>query len=363
MIFSRKTLFFLLFASFLVIASCFSSPASAEVGDPCMRGELLKVHEDVLKGVEAYFEGDSKKAADIFLRMTAGGKCTDPVPYHVLIILFTRGDGVPKDISRVYMYTKKYGELIQKHNDSYLAVFAAAEQYERSGSVNARLFLADMYQNRYAAWGDSKRAADIFLDLAKQGNVYAEGSLSNIYFNGGKGVEQDYVASAMWAQRAAEHGSAWSQNNLAYMYEMGLGVEKDIKKAEEWYLKAAAQGLQESQHSLGDMYYRGSGVAKNYKDAAMWFHKAAANGHVLAQYNLGWMYHCGDGVTRDIFRSYIWNYLAYLNGSEQAGKDLNNLKSSGLLGYAKLNQDEITAAKKMAVEMLKNQNKRFYMAK
>lgn len=53
---------------------------------------------------------------------------------------------------------------------------------------------------------------------------------------------KDYAGAVKIWQPLAEAGHAWSQYNLAGMYEHGVGVEQSNETAAKWYLLAAKQG-------------------------------------------------------------------------------------------------------------------------
>ncbi len=58
----------------------------------------------------------------------------------------------------------------------------------------------------------------------------------------------------------AESGSAWAQNNLGVLYEMGNGVEQSYHNAFHWYTKAAEQDLATAFENLAIFYAEGFGV-------------------------------------------------------------------------------------------------------
>jgi TPR repeat protein len=40
----------------------------------------------------------------------------------------------------------------------------------------------------------------------------------------GRGIGRDYAEAAKWTMRAAEHGYAFAETDLGYLYEQGKGV-------------------------------------------------------------------------------------------------------------------------------------------
>ncbi|HEY0647032.1 caspase family protein [Phenylobacterium sp.] len=81
-------------------------------------------------------------------------------------------------------------------------------------------------------------AVNVWLPLAKAGDVEAQTNLGEIFEKGVGGQAQPDLA-VQWYQLAAEQGSARAQVNLGALYERGLGVPRDPAKAAEWYRRAS----------------------------------------------------------------------------------------------------------------------------
>jgi localization factor PodJL len=56
----------------------------------------------------------------------------------------------------------------------------------------------------------------------------------------------DYRSSAQWFRKAADHGVADSQYNLAVLYARGIGVEVNMAEAYKWFTLAAKEGDKEA---------------------------------------------------------------------------------------------------------------------
>lgn len=81
-------------------------------------------------------------------------------------------------------------------------------------------------------------AVNVWLPLAKAGDVEAQTNLGEIFEKGIGGAAQPDLA-AQWYQLAAEQGSSRAQVNLGALYERGLGVPRDPARAAEWYRRAS----------------------------------------------------------------------------------------------------------------------------
>jgi uncharacterized protein len=77
---------------------------------------------------------------------------------------------------------------------------------------------------------DYGKAAQIFTELAPNGNPIAQTYLGYMYANG-KGVPQDFIVSAGWYRCASQQGVARAQYELGLMYDKAQGVPLDYVKA------------------------------------------------------------------------------------------------------------------------------------
>ena len=174
-----------------------------------------------------------------------------------------------------------------------------------------------------------KNAKHNILELANEGDVFAQTNAAWGYENGYGTAADDYEA-VKWVQKAAKQGYARAQCNLGWMYKYGHGVEQSDVKAVEWYLKAAEQGFARAQYNLGDMYFYGRGVEQSYEKAVEWYLKAAEQGLAEAQYDLGWMYYNGHGVEQSFEKAVEWHQKAAEQGFADAQCNLGSMYRYGL---------------------------------
>ena len=196
------------------------------------------------------------------------------------------------------------------------------------GDAFAQTNAAWGYENGYGTTADDYEAVEWYLKAAEQGLAEAQYKLGDMYYDMyyGDDVEQSYEKAVEWYLKAAEQGLAEAQYTLGDMYFYGRGVEQSDEEAAEWVLKAAEQGLAEAQCKLGDMYYYGCWdmyyydmfyygdvVEQSYEKAAEWYLKAAEQGLARAQCKLGFMYETGRGVEQSYEKAAEW----YLKAAEQ----------------------------------------------
>jgi TPR repeat protein len=198
-----------------------------------------------------------------------------------------------------------------------------------SGDPNSQLVLAQKYfDGRRGIPQDYNEAAKWFRKAAEQGLADAQNNLGKMYYNG-HGVPQDYNEAVNWFTKAAIQDYAKAQNNLGLMYYKGEGVPQDYKEAIKWFIKAAAQGFVKAQFILGLMYSEGIRVPQNYNEAAKWFTKAATQGYAKAQFSLGVMYDLGQGVPQNYNEAAKWYTKAAAQGHTDAQFNLGVTYSKG----------------------------------
>jgi TPR repeat protein len=182
----------------------------------------------------------------------SGSAASDPAPYHTLLNIIESMPGKYRTNTDFELPDESW---LRKERDSlletapqitYSALLPIVERYAADGSVNAGIFLGDMYMKGLGVSEDIKKAAELFTAPAERGAPYALGML---------GVIME------------------TENSL-----------KDEDKAVQYYHKAAEQGLSWAAVRLGDLYRDGNGsVKKNLEDAYMWYCLAVLNGETNAE--------------------------------------------------------------------------------
>lgn len=183
----------------------------------------------------------------------------------------------------------------------------------------------------YSAYelGDYETAHDIWLVLAKHGDVDAQFNLAALYDNG-FGVERDIEQAARWYERAAAGNIALAELVMAHILRRGeIGVP-DNDQALRHLRSAAHRGSPRAQFELGVAYDWGAGVTQNYATAAIWYDKAAAQGLAEAKYNLATLFDEGLGAPKDQAAAMAWYREAARGGNAMAKNNIGNLHEKGL---------------------------------
>ena len=85
---------------------------------------------------------------------------------------------------------------------------------------------------------DPGGAMKIWLPFANEGDTEAQVNVGELYERGVAGGP-DYVAAALWYERAVAKDDARAMVNLAALYERGAGVPRDVPRARALYRRAS----------------------------------------------------------------------------------------------------------------------------
>lgn len=149
--------------------------------------------------------------------------------------------------------------------------------------------------------GDAAGAVLEWVPLAEAGNLEAQKSLAQLYYQGVY-LPEDHAEAVKWYRMAAEQGDAEAQISLGLAYDWGEGIPEDDLEANKWYRMAADQGHPSGQYLLASSYRNGDGVPQDMIEAVKWYTLAAEQGDGDAQWELAMIYFDswdGDGIKRD----------------------------------------------------------------
>ncbi len=133
-------------------------------------------------------------------------------------------------------------------------------------------------------------AAKCYQKAAEHGHADAQYELAWMYFNC-NGVPCDEIQAGAWAKKAADQHNARALYLLGYCCVHGRGgMHEDETQAVEWWRQAANLGYVHAQYVLGDAYFNGRGIPQSYEQALSWFAKAANQGDVDAKDRLSLMH-------------------------------------------------------------------------
>lgn len=183
---------------------------------------------------------------------------------------------------------------------------AQLAQLASEGDPAAQYRFGEVY--RFGGNGISPNPAKAvvwFIKAAEQGDVSAQLSLSDCYYNG-TGVEEDHFEAVRWMRKAAEQGdsAAYWTLGVCHYRDDGVPVSSNNKgEAVRWFKMAAERGHAKAQSWLADCYYNGVGVLKDVRQAVVWFERAADLGDPDGQFGLAVCYLTGNGVRKSPFEA------------------------------------------------------------
>lgn len=244
--------------------------------------------------------------------------------------IYEKGEGVERDYEKAAFWYKTadeqgtflsksgwfsivangLGDIIEKDSKRalLLAVNAieAIEPTKRYTKLYALLFLhlGLEYERGILLKKDYKKVVYWYTKAAESGNVSAQISLSDIYYEG-RGVKKNLEKAEYWILKAQESGCNDRTNTLKKIYSRIRNCRVDNIN---WIITCAERGIVEAQYHLG-WYYEG----KDDEKSIYWYTKAAEQGDLLAQLELGDRYGHGKGVEKNIDKAIYW----YTKATEQ----------------------------------------------
>jgi len=160
------------------------------------------------------------------------------------------GKGVEKNDARAVEWYKKSAS--QGHSASFINLGylqmkrreygAAFEQFSnacKDGSIDSWYYLGLMHEKGYYVPLNVFLAFDYFQKASREGHVLATLKIGDCYFSGSGGTARDYKKAYEIYLKLAMDGNPVAANNLGIMYEEGLGTEVDTESAEMWYNMAS----------------------------------------------------------------------------------------------------------------------------
>lgn len=172
-----------------------------------------------------------------------------------------------------------------------------------AGTGRAEYAMARYYSGVTGEAFDKAKALDHMRRAAEHGHAPAQADLAFAYFNGSDLLPKDLNQSAAWFGKAAAGGSVIAQCMLGDFYRNGWGgLQTDPERALGYYRKTATLAdrcAAKSQYALYVAYESGSGVKRDLKTATRWLKKSAEAKNPQAQATLGHNFVKGHGVARD----------------------------------------------------------------
>jgi len=201
--------------------------------------------------------------------------------------------------------------------------FELSDQSGDKNELQTVLETAEAYHEGLGVVQNYARAAELYLNAARQGDPAAQNAIGRYYYEG-LGVVQDPAAARRWLKAAADQGAT------QHLFDYAAVIENtDPVGAADLYERASEAGHLEATVALGVMYQHGSGVAQDFEKARMLYEQGVEGDHPRAQNNLGLLYVRGDGVEQDHERAAMLFSAAAAQGLPSAIKNLSVMYANG----------------------------------
>lgn len=154
----------------------------------------------------------------------------------------------------------------------------AAQYYKRAvkyGHPGAQNNLGYQYKKGRGVDKNPQEAVRLFLESARQGNVYGMRNLASCYLEG-VGTDADFDLAIEWLETASAKKDGLACAQLAKAYDSWQ--HRNIEKKIYWHKKAAEYGNVNSMFFLGE-YFAKKGENQNLSEATRYFENAAKNGN------------------------------------------------------------------------------------
>ena len=267
--------------------------------------ERVRIAQEQSRGIReaamrAFFEGDtqaSKKIGDV------SSKSNDPVFLDMQRIMNYKRDGV------TYIATQEWTSQYGSRSVYIQEALPLAETYISQGSINAAIFLGDMYAAGLTGTRNNQKALEYYSSAVEAGNLYAltaAAEINETLRNYDQATEL-YKKAASLGDKKATKASKKVQDTAKYIkdadsgnpeaqYQAGLAYKKssdnvDLQRAFDLISKSANQGYAQAQFTLGEMYEKGDFVRQDYDQAISWYEKAASHNILQANTCLGDIYY------------------------------------------------------------------------
>lgn len=163
------------------------------------------------------------------------------------------------------------------------------------------------------------KAATLFDEAAKLGNVEASVNLAFIYLSGSNVGKNSRAAMELF-KKAAGKGNPTAKFMLGYAYYKGFIYPQDYGKAVKLIREAANAEYSEAQYVLAEMYLNGHGITQNYGNAVKFLRLAVNQGNVNAMTELGDILALGTAYPKDIYRAHVLFNIAAVRGAPKAAE-------------------------------------------
>lgn len=142
------------------------------------------------------------------------------------------------------------------------------------------LHLAYCYECGYGTSKNQKKAFELYLQIAKSGNIEAMVNLGRCYSEG-IGINIDYNHMLKWYKNAGSKGNPDAQFILGEIYSQSI-LFLNLEESYYWYKLAAQQGHKIAQFALAKLILEKNDSIESVKKAERWLFNSLIQGYTEA---------------------------------------------------------------------------------
>ncbi|MFM8458191.1 MAG: tetratricopeptide repeat protein, partial [Chthoniobacterales bacterium] len=313
----------------------------------------------VLSALSSQGRGVDQSEEEAYKYMRRAADLGSPEAQYELAMMLANGKGMPRDTEAALIWARKAAERGNINAQMYVGreLIASIEQERKNegaaflqkaaeaGQAQAALFLAGVFSaGQFGLAKDEKRAEQLLLPAAEQGNADCQFMLAVLYQNGeafadrrdqvhkwlsqsakggnAKAIEAlqrankpvDVVQDEGTYEDVATGGDAETQRRLGKTYVEEAATPELLARGVELLKSAAAKDDAEALFILARLAATGRGMDQSDTEAFQYMSRAAELGPPAAQYELANMLADGIGTPRDAEAAMMWGRKAAEQG-------------------------------------------------
>lgn len=313
----------------------------------------------VLSALSSQGRGVDQSEKEAYKYMRRAADLGSPEAQYELANMLANGRGMPRDTGAALIWARKAAEQGNINAQMYVGreLLASFEQERKNegaaflqkaaeaGQAQAALFLAGVFSaGQFGLAKDEKRAEQLLLPAAEQGNADCQFMLAALYQNGqvfadrrdqvhkwlsqsakggnAKAIEAlqrankpvDVVQDETVYEDVATGGDAETQRRLGKTYVEEAATPELLPRGVELLKSAAAKDDAEALFILARLAATGRGMDQSDNEAFKYMSRAAELGSPEAQYALANMLADGKGTPRDTEAAMMWGRKAAEQG-------------------------------------------------
>ena len=214
------------------------------------------------------------------------------------------------EVGMCYLLEK---DVKRNYKEAYNWISKSAEQ----NNVRAIHMLGEFYKNGIYVSENYDKALTYYNKAADMGSAASQNEVGINYAKNG-----DFKKALSYFLKAAEKDYSSSMTNIARIYlDDSININAETSTIIDYLQRAIELNDHEAMNILGCLYLNGKVIPKNSKEAIKLFKKSAKQDNPYAKLNLANLYEEGKEINQDIEKAVkLWYEVAYDYDIEEASK-------------------------------------------